>query len=594
MLTRPARDVEPEAVIEAIETGMERTGYSDFSLLSLSCSDYLALPAVGVELRNRLADKNVSLTLPSQRVDRFDDNIAHILGGTRKGGLTFAPEAGTQRLRDIVNKGLTDAELLAGIRTAMESGYRKLKLYFMIGLPGETDADVLGIADTCRSLQQQCRDLGRLELNLTISNFTPKPHTPFQWHSVSTGEFRRRQHLLRDALRSLRGIKTNVTDVRLSAMEDFVGRGDRRLAPVIEAAWRAGAGLDAWFEAADRTYEAWTSAIDAAGLGGRYRQLELGEWRAVEGMDPEDLAAFCAQPLPWDHIDSGVAKAWLAEDLQRALAAAVVPDCSFEGCSSCGVCGPELGHNVVIPPPSIPSQLPQRAPASERVQRLRFRFSKSGSLALLSHLDLVRLMERALRRSGIPVSFTGGFHPLPRVQFALALPLGAEADGEWMDVELAEWQDPTWVRQRLQAQLPAEFALAAVEEVPVSGPSLSQELEAATWWLELAETSDAPAAFPGAGAWQAAAQALLASDSWIWQDTDKKGRPRSRECRPDLLRLVVQPQPEGAIGVEYCATIDPAGRSLRPEQLQHWFQQQLGVPLALRRLRRQSLQLRQC
>jgi radical SAM family uncharacterized protein/radical SAM-linked protein len=594
MLTRPARDVEPEAVIEAIETGMERTGYSDFSLLSLSCSDYLALPAVGVELRNRLADKNVTLTLPSQRVDRFDENIAHILGGTRKAGLTFAPEAGTQRLRDIVNKGLTDAELLRGVRTAMESGYRKLKLYFMIGLPGETDADVLGIADTCRSLQQQCRDLGRLELNLTISNFTPKPHTPFQWHSVSTGEFRRRQHLLRDALRSLRGIKTNVTDVRLSAMEDFVGRGDRRLAPVIEAAWRAGAGLDAWFEAADRTYEAWTSAIDAAGLGGRYRQLELGEWRAVEGMDPEDLAAFCAQPLPWDHIDSGVAKAWLAEDLQRALAAAVVPDCSFEGCSSCGVCGPELGHNVVIPPPSIPSQLPQRAPASERVQRLRFRFSKSGSLALLSHLDLVRLMERALRRSGIPVSFTGGFHPLPRVQFALALPLGAEADGEWMDVELAEWQDPTWVRQRLQEQLPAEFALAAVEEVPVSGPSLSQELEAATWWLELAETSDAPAAFPGAGAWQAAAQALLASDSWIWHDTDKKGRPRSRECRPDLLRLVVQPQPEGAIGVEYSATIDPAGRSLRPEQLQHWFQQQLGVPLALRRLRRQSLQLRQC
>ena len=594
MLTRPARDVEPEAVIEAIETGMERTGYSDFSLLSLSCSDYLALPAVGVELRNRLADKNVTLTLPSQRVDRFDENIAHILGGTRKAGLTFAPEAGTQRLRDIVNKGLTDAELLRGVRTAMESGYRKLKLYFMIGLPGETDADVLGIADTCRSLQQQCRDLGRLELNLTISNFTPKPHTPFQWHSVSTGEFRRRQHLLRDALRSLRGIKTNVTDVRLSAMEDFVGRGDRRLAPVIEAAWRAGAGLDAWFEAADRTYEAWTSAIDAAGLGGRYRQLELGEWRAVEGMDPEDLAAFCAQPLPWDHIDSGVAKAWLAEDLQRALAAAVVPDCSFEGCSSCGVCGPELGHNVVIPPPSIPSQLPQRAPASERVQRLRFRFSKSGSLALLSHLDLVRLMERALRRSGIPVSFTGGFHPLPRVQFALALPLGAEADGEWMDVELAEWQDPTWVRQRLQEQLPAEFALAAVEEVPVSGPSLSQELEAATWWLELAETSDAPAAFPGAGAWQAAAQALLASDSWIWCDTDKKGRPRSRECRPDLLRLVVQTQPEGAIGVEYSATIDPAGRSLRPEQLQHWFQQQLGVPLALRRLRRQSLQLRQC
>jgi radical SAM family uncharacterized protein/radical SAM-linked protein len=590
MLTRPARDVEPEAVIEAIETGMERTGYSDFSLLSLSCSDYLALPAVGVELRNRLADKNVSLTLPSQRVDRFDSNIAHILGGTRKAGLTFAPEAGTQRLRDIVNKGLTDAELLRGIRTAMESGYRKIKLYFMIGLPGETDADVLGIADTCWQLQQQCRDLGRLELNLTISNFTPKPHTPFQWHSVSTAEFQRRQQLLRDALRRMRGIKTNYTDVRLSAMEDFVGRGDRRLAPVIEAAWRAGAGLDAWFEAADRTYEAWTSAIEAAGLGGRYRELELGEWSAVEGMDPDDLAVFCSQPLPWDHIDSGVDKGWLADDLRQALAAAVVPDCSFDGCSSCGVCGPELGHNVVVPPPAIPEQRPQRAPASERVARLRFRFSKTGSLALLSHLDLVRLMERALRRSGLPVSFTGGFHPLPRVQFALALPLGAEADGEWMDIEFIHEIDPAAALERLQPQLPSGFALQQVQAVPVSGPSLSQELVGACWQLQLRPVADL---LPDE-AWQGAVDALLASDSWIWQDTDKKGRPRQRDCRPYLQSLEWSAAPEpGNVRLRYSAEVDPAGRSLRPEQLQHWFAERLAVELEMVSLRRESLQLQQ-
>jgi radical SAM family uncharacterized protein/radical SAM-linked protein len=589
MLTRPARDVEPEAVIEAIETGMERTGYSDFSLLSLSCSDYLALPAVGVELRNRLADKNVSLTLPSQRVDRFDENIAHILGGTRKAGLTFAPEAGTQRLRDIVNKGLTDAELLRGIRTAMESGYRKIKLYFMIGLPGETDADVIGIADTCRSLQQQCRDLGRLELNLTISNFTPKPHTPFQWHSVSTAEFQRRQQLLRDELRRMRGIKTNYTDIRLSAMEDFVGRGDRRLAPVIEAAWRAGAGLDAWFEAADRTYEAWTSAIEAAGLGGRYRDLELGEWSAAEGMDPDDLAVFCGQPLPWDHIDSGVEKTWLADDLRQALAAAVVPDCSFEGCSSCGVCGPELGHNVVVPPPPIPDQRPQRAPASERVVRLRFRFSKTGSLVLLSHLDLVRLMERALRRCGLPVSFTGGFHPLPRVQFALALPLGAEAEGEWMDIEFTRGLDPAEALHQLQLQLPEGFALLQVEPVAVSGASLSQELVGAHWQLELRPVADRPEM----GAWQAAAAALLASESWIWHDTDKKGRPRQRDCRPFLQSLEVSSAEADGVLLRYSAVVDPAGRSLRPEQLQHWFAQQLDAELEMVSLRRESLQLRQ-
>ena len=595
MLTRPARDVEPEAVVEAVEEGMRRTGYSDFSLLSLSCSDYLALPAVGVELRNRLADQNVSLTLPSQRVDRFDANIAHILGGTRKGGLTFAPEAGSQRLRDIVNKGLTDAELLSGIRTAMTSGYRKVKLYFMIGLPGETDADVLGIADTCRALQQQCRDLGRLELNLTISNFTPKPHTPFQWHSVSTSEFRRRQELLRTALRQLRGIKTNLTDVRLSAIEDFIGRGDRRLAPVIEAAWRAGAGLDAWFESAERSYAAWTGAIEAAGLGGRYRQLELGAWSAVEAMEAEDLASFCRQPLPWDHIDAGLDKNWLADDLQRALAAVVVPDCSFAGCSSCGVCGPELGHNVVIPPPPIPPALPQRAPASERVCRLRMGFAKTGSLALISHLDLLRLLERALRRSGLPVSFTGGFHPLPRLQVALSLPLGVEGLGEWLDLEFTEVVEPAAVRARLQAELPPGLQLLSAAVVPSFGPALAQELAGARWSFELRAEGARPA--PSRADWRQGVAALLAAGSLIWHDRDKKGRPRQRECRPALLDLVLlgstgeEAEALPQVQLALAAAVDGAGRSLRPDQLAHWLASELGQPLRCGHQRRTALLL---
>ena len=602
MLTRPARDVAPEAVIEAIETGMERTGYSDFSLLSLSCSDYLALPAVGVELRNRLADKNVSLTLPSQRVDRFNRDIAHILGGTRRAGLTFAPEAGTQRLRDIVNKGLTDDELLRGIRTAMQSGYRKIKLYFMIGLPGETDTDVLGIADTCRSLQQQCRDLGRLELNLTISNFTPKPHTPFQWHSVSTAEFRRRQELLRQALRQLRGIKVNFTDVRLSAVEDFIGRSDRRLAPVIEAAWRAGAGLDAWFESAERTHTAWTTAMEEAGLGGRYRELEMGGWGSTETMTAEQRDAFCRQPLPWDHIDSGVDKAWLAEDLERALAAVVVPDCSFDGCSHCGVCGPELGHNVVIPPPPVPPAMPARAPASERVSRLRFGFARTGSLARISHLDSVRLMERALRRSGLPVSFTGGFHPLPRLQFALSLPLGVEGLGEWFDLEFTEPPerlDPEATRQALQEELPVEFQLLSVTAVPVAGPSLSQEVNRAQWRFTLQPPAQGALPWPTQDAWDAAIADLLQADALIWNDTDKKGRPRSRDCRPALLQLVRSGEgptdsSSPSLRLDLEAAVDPAGRSLRPEQIAHWLGERLAIPLEPTQVQRRSLVLHPC
>ena len=588
MLTRPARDVEPEAVIEAVETGMKQTGYSDFSLLSLSCSDYLALPAVGVELRNRLADQNVTLQLPSQRVDRFDEDIAHILGGTRKAGLTFAPEAGTQRLRDIVNKGLTDDDLLHGIRTAMQNGYRKVKLYFMIGLPGETDADVLGIAETCVMLQQRCRDLGRLNLNITISNFTPKPHTPFQWHSVSTSEFQRRQALLKEAFRRLRGVKVNFTDVRLSAMEDFVGRSDRRLAPVIEAAWRAGAGMDAWFESLDRTYAAWTGAIADAGLEGRYREMEVGGWSSVAALDREDLEAFCAQPLPWDHIDTGIDKAWLADDLQRALAAAVVPDCSFDGCSSCGVCGPDLGHNVVVPAPEVPTQVPTQAPPSDRVCRIRVQFAKTGSMALLSHLDLMRMLERALRRSALPISFTGGFHPLPRIQIALALPLGAEAQGEWMDLEFTEALDPKHFRQTLQPLLPEGIQLLKAAEVPVSGKSLSQELTGAVWCFDLVPEQQTRLPLD----WSSAVDQLLQATTLLWHDTDKKGRPRERDCRPALKALhVIDQNASGSIRLRLEAAVDEMGRSLRPSQIQHWLAEIVGQPVQVQRLAREALLL---
>jgi radical SAM-linked protein len=527
-------------------------------------------------------------------VDRFDEDIAHILGGTRQAGLTFAPEAGTQRLRDIVNKGLTDDDLLNGIRTAMESGYRKVKLYFMIGLPGETDADVLGITDTCVMLQQRCRDLGRLNLNITISNFTPKPHTPFQWHSVSTTEFERRQALLKEAFRRLRGVKVNFTDVRLSAMEDFVGRGDRRLAPVIEAAWRAGAGMDAWFESLDRTYAAWTGAISDAGLEGRYREMEVGSWRAVAALDREDLDSFCAQPLPWDHIDTGIDKRWLAEDLKRALAAAVVPDCSFAGCSSCGVCGPDLGHNVVVPPPQVPPQLPTQAPPSDRVCRLRIRFAKTGSMALLSHLDLVRMLERALRRSGLPISFTGGFHPLPRIQIALALPLGAEAHGEWMDMEFSEPLDSRTFQQTLQPLIPQEIRLLQVSDVPVSAPSLSQHICGAVWSFDLLKPQRPNE--PGVGAdWSSALTALMACEQLIWHDTDKKGRPRQRDCRPALRNLQPLGEPShDRIRLRLEAEVDPMGRSLRPAQIQHWLSEQLGGPLELCALCRDELQLMQC
>ncbi|MER3435282.1 MAG: TIGR03960 family radical SAM protein [Leptolyngbya sp. ERB_1_1] len=557
MLTRPARDVEPEQVIDAIETGMRATGYNEFSLLSLSCSDYLALPAVGVEIKNRLKGENISLSLPSQRVDRFDENIANIIGGTRQTGITFAPEAGTQRMRDIINKGLTNEELLRGVKTAFEQGWDKIKLYFMIGLPGETDPDVLGIADTIRWLRRECIKQGRrrLDFNVTISNFTPKPHTPFQWHSVSTTEFKRKQALLKEAFRSIKGVKLNFTDTRISAMEDFVGRGDRRLAPVVQRAWELGAGMDSWWESLEKAFGAWTQAIKEAGVTWKYRQVENGEWNIFEANESISLDA----PLPWDHLDTGIDKKWLKEDLQRALEAAIVPDCSFEGCSHCGVCGVDFGHNIVIPPPEIPEFSGHFEPNQTRAQRLRVRMGKEGEMALLSHLDMLRLFDRVVRRASIPLAFTGGFHPSPRIVPASALPLGVSSSGEIVDFELTRSMEIEEFRARLIAQLPAEIPVYTIEEVNPQEPAAAVLLQKAEYQIEVETETEAD--------WQTWIDQVLAkSEIWLEQTT-KKGKTYPLNVRDRLFELqLIESEPQKAT-LRYIGSCQNDGTLLRPEQM---------------------------
>jgi radical SAM-linked protein len=591
MLTRPARDVEPAQVVQAIEQGMGQTGYNEISLLSLSCSDYLSLPAVGMEIKNRLKSENISLSLPSQRVDRFDENIAHILGGTRQGGLTFAPEAGTQRMRDIVNKGLTNEELLRGVKTAWEQGWDKMKLYFMIGLPGETDADVLGIAETVNWLQRECRGKGRrpLSFNITISNFTPKPHTPFQWHSVSTSEFERKQDLLRQAFRRIKGVKVNFTDVRISAMEDFIGRGDRSLAPVVRRAWELGAGMDSWYDNVETAFGAWGQAILEAGLDWKYRQVEQGEWNLFA--KDEDVTSLDT-PLPWDHIDTGIDKKWLKEDLQRALEAATVPDCSFESCSHCGVCGTDFGHNVVIEPPSIPEYTGEFVPNTAKAQRLRVWFGKLGGMALVGHLDLMRLFDRAVRRAGLPISFTGGFHPSPRISIAHALPLGVTSNGEIVDFELTHWVDVETFRQKLADALPKEIPLYQVEQLDLKASSANQLLEAAEYLTTLScqeETTPTQ--------WQNWIDAIIAKKEIWWEHTTKSGKTQLVNLRDRLseLELVESPKRpearESIVILRYVGSCRHDGVLLRPEQMLFMLEEVAGKEFHLLQIHRNRLVL---
>jgi radical SAM family uncharacterized protein/radical SAM-linked protein len=580
MLTRPARDVQPEAVIESIEKGMRATGYNEFSLLSLSCSDYLALPAVGMEIKNRLQNENISLSLPSQRVDRFDENIANIIGGNRQSGLTFAPEAGTQRMRDVINKGLTNEELLRGIKTAVEQGWDKVKLYFMIGLPGETDVDVIGIVETVRWLRRECRLPKRkpLDFTLTISNFTPKPHTPFQWHSVSTAEFIRKQELLRQEFQGMRGVKVNYTDVRISAMEDFIGRGDRSLGKVVLRAWQLGAGMDAWWDNTEKAYQAWSQAIEESGLTWKYRQVEQGEWNIFADTDKDILE----RPLPWDHLDTGIDKKWLEEDLKRALDAATVPDCSFEGCSHCGVCSVDFGHNIVIEAPPIPAFAGHFQPNQERTQRIRVWFGKIGEMALVSHLDLVRLFDRVVRRAAIPISFTGGFHPGPRISIANALSLGATSSGEIVDFELTKVMDLETFKQQLTAQLPADLPVYQVEEIPLNAPAATRLLEKAEYLLTFnSEGIDCQQ-------WQNWIEAIKQATVMEREKTTKSGKKVTINLREQLYELELKTVDKQAV-LCYVGSCRNDGTLLQPDHIVEMLERVSVQEISLLNFHRQRL-----
>ncbi|MEO1670780.1 MAG: TIGR03960 family B12-binding radical SAM protein [Cyanobacteria bacterium J06631_2] len=583
MLTRPATDVEPEKVVDAIEKGMRATGYNEFSLLSLSCSDYLALPAVGMEIKNRLQEENISLSLPSQRVDRFDDNIADIIGGIRKSGLTFAPEAGTQRMRDVVNKGLTNEELLRGIQTAVARGWSKVKLYFMIGLPGETDVDVVGIVDTVKWLRRECSQISnkRLNFNITISNFTPKPHTPFQWHSVSTSEFKRKQELLKEEFRRVRGIKVNYTDVRISAMEDFVGRGDRRLAPVVKRAWELGAGMDSWWENLDKAYGAWEQAIAEADLTWKYRRVEEGEWNIFQDDTSTSIEDATEAPLPWDHINTGIDKQWLRDDLQKALAASTVPDCAFEGCSHCGVCGTDFGHNIVVKPPAIPKFEGHFKPNQDKEQKIRMWFGKLEEMSLISHLDLVRLFDRSIRRAALPISFTGGYHPGPKISIANALSLGITSNGEIVDFELTEDIDIEEFRDRLAAQLPENIPIYKVEEVDIKAMNASRIMDQAEYLITV-QVEDNPE-------WQKWIEEINNSESIIWEKFTKSGNKKEINLCDRLFSLALESATDNQAVIRFTGSCRNDGTNLSPDNLVYMLEQVSKVEVQLLNVHRQQL-----
>jgi radical SAM family uncharacterized protein len=336
MVYRPVRERSADSIVRDALGALACTGYEEVSLTSLSTADHSQLEDVLRRLARRLEGTAVAVSVPSLRADSFTLSLARLLGGGRRSSLTFAPEAGSQRLRDVINKNVTEEELAGTVRAAFEAGWRRMKLYFMLGLPTETDEDITAIGSLVARVLAVAREAtpgperGGLRIAVSVSTFVPKAHTPFQLEGqIPQAEVRRRQALLRDAM-PRKGVELSWHDANVSFLEAVLARGDRTVADAIEAAWRRGAVFDAWTERF--ALSRWLEAFAEVGID----PVERAARRFAEG-----------EALPWAHIDSGLDESFLAEEWSRALAGETTPDCTFEGCTDCGVCG-ALGANIAL------------------------------------------------------------------------------------------------------------------------------------------------------------------------------------------------------------------------------------------------------
>ena len=327
MIYRPVREKSLATLIKQAEELAYSTGYDEIGLMSLSSADYSRINDLVDGLLTRLSSDYVNVSLPSLRADALSVKLAAKVQEVRKSGITFAPEAGSQRLRDIINKGIIDDNILEATRAAFSQGWSNIKLYFMIGLPGETDEDILGIAQLCRKIidcARQSRPEGRkkpLKISLGVASFVPKADTPFQWRGQdSTEEIMRKQRLLRDSLRPLKQVSLSCHNVNESVLESVFARGDRLLGKVLLLAWQKGCRFDGWSEYF--RFDIWQEAFEEVGLN-------INDYAGRE-YDITDI-------LPWDHISSGVDKSWLWQENLRASEGLLTKDCR-EQCSGCGVC----------------------------------------------------------------------------------------------------------------------------------------------------------------------------------------------------------------------------------------------------------------
>jgi radical SAM family uncharacterized protein/radical SAM-linked protein len=520
---RPYRERSAKNIQTLLRKSISCTGYEELSLASLSSGDYSGIQTLMQDLSKHYKQQHVSISLPSLRVGTLTPEMIKAIASTRKTGFTLAPEAGTERLRNVINKPVSDADLLHAAETIFRSGWNVLKLYFMIGLPTETDQDLDGIIRLANDLLARGKQASKrpVQLNITVSTFVPKPHTPFQWTGQSTlNTIRAKQAYLERGLKK-RGITLKPHSPLTSLLEGAFSRGDRALGTVIEEAMRQGCRFDGWSECFN--FKKWTAAFQQCNL---------------------DMSAYASrtfaleEDLPWDHIQSGVTREFLEQEYRRALAAETTRNCRV-ACEGCGMACSDGGTPLLGLPAATASRPPNikvvpKAPTQQKQSdgpelftRLRFKFTKTGRIKYLSHLDLMMLFQRATARAQVPVLFSQGFNPHPRIAFGPALSVGMESESEYLDMETDPFVDLLHATKELNQTLPEGIRILESRIVPSKAPSLSGSIGKYVYVATVPKTT--------ASGLDERLKAFLAHSSVI---VSKEGK--QKDIRPGIESIVLE------------------------------------------------------
>jgi radical SAM family uncharacterized protein/radical SAM-linked protein len=501
---RPERQRSPDTVKRIVAESLANTGHDEVSLLSLSVGDYEPLSPLLNELFDCHEKDKVSISLPATRTETLTPEIISQIKRVRRTGFTIAPEAGTPRMRRLINKGNAREDLMRTVENVFKEGWRLIKFYYMCGLPMELDSDLQGIVDEANEAWEIGRKYGRHpEINVSVSSFVPKPFTPFQWEPQDSMAVVKEKH---DFIRSQFGrkaIRFKPHGLEMSYLEGAFSRGDRRLARVIVRAHELGCRFDEWDEQLD--FAKWLQAFREAGLD--------PDFYVTRRRSREEI-------LPWDHLFIEMKKDFLWEELEAAHDLAFIPDCSFGKCSDCGVCDFRKVKNVNYQyeaesgkvtaystrrrllkdePPQHLNKTSLRSPAaavSPGAFKIRAQFSKLGDAAFLSHLDLTHLLRRALKRAVIPVGFSQGFHPMLLLSLGPALPVGVESTAEYLDVDLSEELAPEAFTERMNAVLPAGIVVLRSWTVDRKGPSLNKALREQVYRIDVFGSEEEAKGFP--------------------------------------------------------------------------------------------------